>query len=368
MSEISKVTPSPIAVPNQLATASAGASMRINNFDLIRLLAAMQVVVSHGANFLGFTVWEPAGRVMSFLPGVPVFFVVSGFLISLSWERAPSVTHYARNRLLRIYPALWVCLGISVVFALASGIRPDSFAGFVGWLAAQATVVQFYNPAFLRGFGVGVLNGSLWTIPVELQFYMILPLLALVAHRKAARWVLLAFAAAFLMLATRTVMGAGESFAHKLLRVSIMPYLFYFLVGVLVRYLYERRPGIFAGRALLWAAIYVVWTVIETHFSLAGAQGNLLNVVSIILIAMLTAGIAFTGRSLSSHLLKENDISYGLYIYHLPVLNLLLANHFSGVSGMVIFLSITAVLAYLSWRLVEKPALSLKDYSLKPRG
>lgn len=350
---------------NVRATAVAGASIRSNNFDLIRLLAALQVVVTHGFHYLGLSLWAPLGAVIDLLPGVPIFFVVSGFLISLSWERAPSATHYVRNRLVRIFPALWVCLGVSTAFFLASGVRPDSASRFLAWLAAQLTIGQFYNPTFLRGFGVGVLNGSLWTIPVELQFYLLLPILALLARRRPARWVLLAVIAGAVMWLSRPLLESRSDVAQKLFAVTIVPYLFYFLVGVLARYLHERSPEIFNGRGLVWAAIYAAWCAIELHFGIAGAQGNLLNVVSLLLIAMLTVSLAFSARTLSARVLHENDISYGLYIYHMPVVNLLLAQGVSGPARVATYLASTLLLAILSWRLIEKPALSLKEYSLR---
>ena len=354
------------AAPHASATEKSGASIRVNNFDLIRLLAALQVVASHGSDFLNAPLWHPMMVVLGFLPGVPIFFVVSGFLISLSWERAPSARLYVRNRMLRIYPGLWVCLLVSIAIFLSAGVRPDSLTHFVTWVAAQATVVQFYNPVFLRSFGIGVLNGSLWTIPVELQFYLLLPFLAVVTQRRPERWIALTLGAGIVMMLARIELPAHESMLQKLLGVSIIPYLFYFLVGILMRHLYERRPNIFVQRGMFWATVYALWAIIETRYSIIGANGNLLNVTSIVLIAMLTVSMAFTARGVSSRVLRGNDISYGLYIYHAPVMNLLIAHQFAGRRAFALFLATTIAMAILSWRLVEKPALSLKDYSIRP--
>jgi peptidoglycan/LPS O-acetylase OafA/YrhL len=79
---------------------------------------------------------------------------------------------------------------------------------------------------------------------------------------------------------------------------------------------------------------------------------------------MLTVSLAFFARTLAARLLHENDVSYGLNIYHMPVVNLPLANHLFGAAKIPIFLGSTLLLAILSWRVIEKPALSLKDYSL----
>lgn len=357
------------AVPEQAtmtrSDAAPGSVVRVNNFDLIRLAAAAQVALSHGGEFLHVQLWGPMMSVLAVLPGVPIFFVISGFLISLSWERSPSVLNYARNRVLRIYPALWVCLVVSIAIFLSAGVRPDP-PYFAAWIVAQTTIGQFYNPAFLRHFGVGVLNGSLWTIPVELQFYVLLPFLALMAQKRPSRWIVLTIAAAVLMEFGRIEMIAHETLVQKLISVSVFPYLFYFLIGISIRYLYEHWPSIFVGRALAWAIVYAVWVAIELHFSLTGAHGNLLNIPSIVLLGMLTVSAAFTARNLSSRLLRGNDTSYGLYIYHMPILNLLIANRIGGASGFILFFVATGCAAILSWRFVEAPALALKTYSVRP--
>lgn len=159
---------------------NSSTSIRVNNFDLLRLFASVQVAFFHTSTHLRAPIDWPLPLVVLFgeaLPGVPMFFVISGFLISASWEKNNSWALYARNRCLRIFPALWVCLGVSIVTAAVFGGVDFLRLEVLPWIAAQLTVVQFYNPAFLREYGVGVLNGSLWTIPVELQFYLLLPVL-----------------------------------------------------------------------------------------------------------------------------------------------------------------------------------------------
>ncbi|MGB2964038.1 MAG: acyltransferase [Anaerolineales bacterium] len=157
-----------------------------NNFDLIRLFAALQVVFIHGHEHFGLGPGSWLVKSLQIFPGVPIFFVISGFLVSASWERsAPQgVGAYFKNRFFRIYPALWVCFFISLgsVFII---YKPSSSLVELGkWVIAQLTIGQIYNPDFLRGYGVGTLNGSLWTIPVEIQFYILLPLIYFVFNRK----------------------------------------------------------------------------------------------------------------------------------------------------------------------------------------
>ena len=358
-----------MAIPDAAAASAlphAGAnalSARANNFDLIRLLAALQVVVEHAIAHLRVDELHSMAVELWYLPGVPIFFVISGYLISLSWERAPSARQYAWNRILRIYPALWACLAFSIAVFLVAGVRPSA-GEFLPWLAAQLTFVQFYNPEFLRGFGVGVINGSLWTIGVELQFYLIIPMLALLARGRAGWWVITALALA-VMLPAHDFMGEQERMSQKLLGVTLIPYLFYFLVGVVARKLQERRPGVFVGKGLWWAAAYFTWVIIARTFDIPRAGGNLLNPVTVVLIGFATVSMAFTWRGLSARLLNGNDISYGVYIYHMPLINLLLFYGMTGLPGFVAAVLGTITLATLSWLAVERPALGLKKYTVR---
>lgn len=338
--------------------------LRVNNFDLIRLVAAGQVLALHAIAHLDADSLRPLAIALWYFPGVPVFFVISGFLISMSWDRAPSLRQYLWNRMLRIYPALWVCLAVSIAIFMAAGVRP-SLREFMPWLVAQLTIVQFYNPDFLRGFGVGVINGSLWTIAVELQFYIFLPLFALVLRRLSIPWWAVTVAALIVMVAVRPLVTDPEAFRAKLLSVTLAPYLFYFLVGIIARQIHERRPAVFAGKGLYWVGAYLAWLAIELTAGIPEAGGNHLNPVSMVLLGFATVALAFTMRTVSGRVLRGNDISYGVYIYHMPVVNLLLFVGVTGALGAVLAAVATVLCALLSWLLVEKPALRLKGYSAR---
>lgn len=85
-----------------------------NCLNLIRLAAAFQVVFGHMVEHLGLPINETGLRLVYFLRGVPIFFVISGFLIWSSVERSISYGQYIKKRFLRIYPELWVAVLIEI--------------------------------------------------------------------------------------------------------------------------------------------------------------------------------------------------------------------------------------------------------------
>ncbi len=125
----------------------------------------MQVAAVHGIGILKPTGYfaHLLGAGLNRLPGVPIFFVISGVLISKSYEHSDSLRDYLRNRCLRIFPGLWVCLVVSVAVILALGVgslgRITAPVWLLSW-AGQMSIFQGFKPAFLMYFSTG-LNGSL---------------------------------------------------------------------------------------------------------------------------------------------------------------------------------------------------------------
>jgi len=345
-----------------------------NSLDMIRLLAATQVVVLHSFEFM-----LPAGhaggiffQLLSLFPGVPIFFFVSGYLISKSYEKTPSINAYAKNRILRLYPALIICVALNLVMVWSTGYfqqNDTSSVDIATLLVTKSTFLQFWNPDFMRGFGDGVLNGSLWTITVELQFYAILPIFYLVfgKNKQVSNNTLLALITLFLV-ANRALYhwqsDYSDEIAWKLYRVSFAPWFYIFLTGVLFQRNFEviskyliKIPTL----ALLVAYIAISIILIDNGFSV----GNAVSPFLFIIIAPLVFRVAYFKPNKVNAIMKGNDISYGIYIWHMPVVNQMIYLGFNEhpwqvVTGIVI----TVILAILSWALVEKPALKLKDFTL----
>lgn len=358
---------------------------RDNNFDLIRLLAAAQVVAAHA---IGHTPLagklSPAAKqafdVLLMVPGVPIFFVISGFLILRSFERNPTdIKGYLWRRGLRIFPALWVCLAVTIGALAAFGFLGADFVfsgTFAAWLAGQVTFVQFFNPEHFREFGIGVANGALWTITVELQFYLFVPVFWFLtrgrhAGSRVSRFVSAAlFAVSFgaYCVMDHKVNGPGgynaAPTAYKLLFVSLVPHLWMFLLGAFIHRRYDRIRGWFESRFIVWAGLYAV-LMAAVHFllPLRSAPWYLAYLPTRVALAGATIAAAYSCRSLARRTLHGMDLSYGTYLYHSVVINVLVeSGRMESFSSVALVYGITIGLALLSWHIVEKPALGMKSH------
>jgi peptidoglycan/LPS O-acetylase OafA/YrhL len=340
------------------------AEFKVNNFDLLRILAALQVVLIHTVAHLGID--RPAlwGLVDAF-PGVPIFFAISGFLISASFERTPSLAGYVRNRILRIVPALWCVVLLTVVVAAAFGFDFLHLRA-LAWLFAQLVGVVF-TPSFLQAFGFGSYNGALWTIPIELQFYALLPLFYVGATRDprlptrlfaVAFVVFLVIAYAYALRSPPLAENLAEPFGHKVFRYSFIPHIYLFLTGALLQRWGAHRSPWIAGKGLLWLAGYLF-----VHFVMPWGTAN--YVLGTVLLAVMTVSLAYTAPGISHAVLRGNDISYGVYIYHGLVINILIElGHRGRASLLPLVVALTVVAAFLSWRLVERPFLRRKKQTI----
>lgn len=334
-------------------------SFRPNNFDLIRLLAATQVLASHAIWHLNLNIPSSINILLGKFPGVPIFFVISGFLISASWEKNPNIKTYIRNRILRIYPALWICLLVSICMAVVFGGVNFLRLQAIPWFLSQISFVQFFNPEFLRNYGVGTLNGSLWTIPVELQFYIILPLLYYIFSLykpKISRKFYIFFAVC--MVASLVVSKMG--FTHiveMIFSVTLLPHLYMFMVGIILQKLKLYEHSAIFGKGLLWIVIYLAFSFLIIDFPLKLQLGNILLAVSIV-------SMAYSSPLLATRALKGRDISYGVYLYHMVFINIFVELGLTNNEPIFLLATIlTFLTALLSWIFIEKPTLSRKTHS-----
>lgn len=354
---------------------------RNNSFDALRLLAALSVVVQHAVIHLhGSFLWYTPGNGWWFPDGVAVFFILSGSMVYASADRCRRdgrpIRDYALNRLLRIAPAIHAYLAVMVVVLLALRvITPGQLLdpGVLLWVASGALLAPIYHPAVFGHFGTGYVNGSLWTIPVEVSFYVLVPVLVWSATRFGFRCMIVAASAASV---AGVVVFAGLGGEHadqvdpKVVVAKFGAWLGYFVAGIAITRVWRRLPQ---HRLVAVAALGVhlglwVWRrAVDPETSMVIAV-----VGAVVPLAYLTFWVGHHAPAVVRKVTdRVGDLSFGTYIWHMPVVNVAIwcgfADRPTRAPLVVAVVAVTLGLAFVSWRLVEKPALGLKrDTSTAP--
>ena len=318
--------------------------------------------------------------------GVALFFALSGFLLSRPYWHAlevrapmPSTSRYFLRRAARILPAYYACLtGLIVINQLWQQ---------EGWLSDIVThylfVFNFFESSIFS------INPPFWTVAVEVQFYLLLPMLfALVrgvhARKAAVIIALLAFSAyvgSAMLLATFAVTGSPEApLVSPVIEYSTLAHIPHFFLGVLSAWLFETlcsRPAAldagFTPRAdvVFWICILLLFAIVSTPLDdwlqVPHGRYNLPYVPLLICLVIMLTPITASGRWLLDGLLVRaiGSISFGVYLYHLPVQHLT-ARFMEGVSvrptehwfafggcSLALTLGVSAV----SYRWLERPVL-----------
>lgn len=200
---------------------------RENNFDIIRLTLAAVVVLFHVGYISGATIFERFPVYFSGHLAVEGFFAISGFLIIASYERSSSLKDYYIKRAARILPGYWLATALCLVIALCYG----SF--HLGrFLFANLTFANFLAPSVPGVFPSNpdpVMNGALWTIKIEVMFYIFVPILVWLCrrlHRDAVLWSIV-----LLSIVYRVAMAR-----HETLSMQLPGQLSFFMAGALIHY------------------------------------------------------------------------------------------------------------------------------------
>ncbi len=135
-----------------------------------------------------------------------------------------------------------------------------------------------------------------------------------------------------------------------------------FLLGIFVqRNILKILPYI-EGKWYIYTGLFIVSLMASNIFSLKITGNGIHPIPYFFLIAMMLS-IAFSKRSFADHLLKRNDISYGTYIIHMPIINIFVELNYTGYFMYAVYAClITLLLAMASWTFIEKPALQRKKY------
>ena len=321
--------------------------------------------------------------------GVDLFFLITGFLLTLPWMRhaaenrpPPSAREFYRRRVLRILPAYYVQL--LFVFLICVPLLRDlthwktDLAYYLVNFGAHVTMLHYTTPITSASVG---LNGALWTLALEAQYYLLLPLLAPLVAR--APWPsaagLFALAVAWRWLAQHDLaplvdfeMAIGAAWnlpaatIRHLVGTQLPAYLGHFAVGILAGRAWlrwrGRATGAAASAAWLAAAAASVFVIYRMHAPGGVWLGDFNWVLIPLAMGVAMVALVSTGMPAARPLLANPPLifvgrtSYSAYLYHLPLL--LLWNKFGpkdlGWLSLPLYLSIVLTVAWASWRFVER--------------
>ena len=331
-------------------------SLHNDCLNLIRLLAAIGVMYGHMVHHLSLDIPSIVSRFL-WLPGVPLFFCLSGFLIWPSVGRSTTFSEYCRKRFWRIYPELWGAVLLNAVVILLLFQEPIEWARFALFTITQSTFFQFWTPDFLRAYGCGTPNGALWTICVIVQFYLIAFVLYKYVYKKNKAQLVLFFLSVLLGMLHESIVSRVPEVVGKLYSVTVFPYLWMFLLGV---FLCDNKERCLGFLKKTWIPLMIVAYVVikfecDIYLVHYGFVAGVLSFMGFL-------GFAYRFPQLN----LKVDTSYAVYVYHMVVVNAFVA---LGLTGCLWFLplvfAITFVISYVSTKTVGEFGLRKKTKMTK---
>jgi peptidoglycan/LPS O-acetylase OafA/YrhL len=342
-------------------TMQSAFDQRENNFDFIRLALSILVIFSHSYPLAtGSEINEPFNvltrqQVTGGHIAVDLFFIISGFLITASYERSAGVFSFISKRVKRIYPAFIVAMLFGVLIALPAGdgnmVASSPIGRALDFILQSARLQEaHYTGAFAANPGAGAVNGSVWSIQYEFWCYLGVLFLGTTGILRSNRVLVVLFctsiAISILFVIFKWTPGGGflgVIFGYPPFWARLLPM---YLAGVafyrLRRHLSLKASWIsIASASLLIAALIPHgWSLV---FPIAGA--------------FLVLALAFHPAIRLGGWSRFGDFSYGTYLYAFPVAQLIM--HYFGhpISPWILFslaAPATLMCAFVSWHAVEK--------------
>jgi peptidoglycan/LPS O-acetylase OafA/YrhL len=342
-----------------------GKDFNRNNLDCLRLILASIVALYHVEALTGLPAFAAFGVYFSPHFAVRAFFVISGLLIYRSYTRSSSPRSYFEKRLRRIYPAYCtvILLAALSLWTLSTLPLAQYFgAGFWKYLGANLVFLNFLAPSLPGVFQTNALpavDGALWTLKIEVLFYLIVPAIHWLCGKFGTKKTIgvifflsclwkygFAYLAAHYAAHGVFSLDSSRNF-YAQLEVQFPAQMVYFCAGILVLLYFDKLTIHFGTISLATACLFLI-----DHFF----TGEILDVFWISGIVIVFGFWRYFG-----HFAKHGDFSYGVYIVHWPIIQVLIALGLTSLHPalfLLIALASIALAAFLSWHLVEERFLS----------
>ncbi|MBC7623619.1 MAG: acyltransferase [Aeromicrobium sp.] len=328
-----------------------------NNFDFLRLFAASAVIFAHSWVVAGQAANEPyvrfpQGVVGGGALGVWMFFCISGYLVTHSFVRR-GVFGFLEARALRIFPGLWAALGLGLaVGAVFTDLSLGSYfahpQAMEYFLRGAVLDIQYKLPTFQQSRVPSEINGSLWTLPVEVELYLLVAVLGLAGLLQKRIFASIALIAGAFVLFYYPPLSS--IFPDRSRNYAVAPAIC-FIIGV-VLYLFRDRIKLNLTGSIFLLILALSVGYVQPKF----------KIILYLAICYWTLWLAFQTAVKVRIPERVGDVSYGLYIYHVPI-QASVMQFFPSAAPIEVFIgsmAITFSLAWMSWHMLEKRALALK--------
>jgi peptidoglycan/LPS O-acetylase OafA/YrhL len=336
-----------------------------NNLDCLRLILASIVALFHLYVLTGISAFSAFGRYLSPHFAVRSFFVISGLLIYRSYTRSSSIGSYFEKRVRRIYPAYFAIVVLAAVaLSLLSSLPLSQYfgTGFWKYLGANLLFLNFLAPTLPGVFTSNVMpavNGALWTLKIEVAFYLFVPVMHYLCVRFGARKAIgtifffsciwkYGFALMDSIYSPRGILSLDSSRSlYSQLGAQFPAQLVYFTAGVLLLLYFDTLKLHFRSISCITACLFLL-----DHW----VMGGVLDVLWITGLVFVFGFWRYFGN-----FSRYGDFSYGIYIIHFPILQVLIVLGLTRLNPSI-FLLISLFLigagGLLMWHLVESRFLA----------
>ena len=330
-----------------------------NCFDFLRYLFAFSLILVHFCTLTGTEqFWFISGQMR-----VKAFFTITGFLVVYSYIRRKTIKVYCWKRILRIIPAYFttilLCYILGFFFSTSNISEYYCSSQSLRYLTANLSFMNFLEPClpglFTENIYGSFVNGSLWSMKYEVIFYLLVPLLVWLMRRYNKLYILIiVFALNTLFHAVLNYLEShtGNTIYH-IISNSSPTTMIYFFSGTAILLYFD-----WFCKHIRWilpcCMIYIGITLLYDN--------SFLYYIEPLAFSAAIVGIAYFCKPFNI-LRKYDNISYGLYLYHFPVIQILVQyrlHQYNIYITFILAILITIILALISWYLLEKPMLKIK--------
>jgi peptidoglycan/LPS O-acetylase OafA/YrhL len=320
--------------------------MRENNFTLVRLILATMVVFGHFKVLPGLS---RANYVYGYADfAVDAFFIVSGFLVYGSFDNLPKVKSFYIKRFFRIYPLYFVVIIVQALAMILILGNNAQLSDIIKYLASNLIYLNFISPdigGLLAQQNNKAINPSLWTLKIEVMFYMLVPVIWYLIKRIGVVTIPLIY------IASTIYTLVAISHGYETLAKQLPGQLRFFVTGIA---LYIYRDKLMLSRPLAFVSAILLFAVCSIRHIDFITPVYPLVVGSLVFICVLRLPV----------IKMKLDMSYGVYLIHAPLIQLavLLGIFNDSFWFLCLLLVFVYALAYLVEKLIEVPMV---DYGKK---